>query len=775
MSAPTSTYRLQIRPAFTLIDAAAVVPYLADLGVGAVYLSPILTSGQGSDHGYDTVDPTTIDPARGGEAGWATFVAACREHGLGIVVDIVPNHMGVRVARDNAAWWGLLRDGQASEYARWFDVDWSAGQVLLPILGAASDVELVTLDTLDDEPVLRYDDTVLPCAPGTVSPGDDVAHVLARQHYRLADWREASTSLNYRRFFTIVDLAGVRVEDPAVFTATHARVLRWIADGEIDGLRIDHPDGLRDPGAYLARLREAFPGGWLVTEKILAEGEDLPAWAHDGTVGYDALREVTHVLTPVETVAEWDRLWREIGGGVGTALDCEDAGKLEMATSQLVAEARRIASLVGPDAANPRSEVVQALQHVAAQFRVYRTYLPFGAPALESALARAKQARLDLAATIDELTPILVDGKHEVAQRFQQYTGPVLAKGVEDTAFYRWNRLLPLNEVGGAPEHESGSLTEFHEAMRRRQETYPHGMTTLSTHDTKRSEDVRAIMLAMAEMPEAFEPFARLVASQFDDKAFAFALAQIQLCGPADPDRVTGWATKALREAGVSSSWTEPNVALESRVAAWVRQVSAGEAATTELAAATEALSAAAGAVILTQKAIQLMMPGVPDTYQGTEGVDDSLVDPDNRRTVDFGALAASLPDGPPSASAQCPIPGCADRYGVSTPAAKQWLVRQVLRLRRERPELFGAYAPLLADGPAADRCVAFDRGGAVLVATRTPVALARDGGWRGTTLSLPDGLWRDVLRPDAPPVAGRVAVAAVLAALPVAVLARED
>lgn len=758
MTTPSSTYRLQITPAFTLVDAVDVLPYLRTLGVGAVYLSPVLTSTPGSPHGYDCTDPTTIDPQRGGEEGWRAFVDAARGLGLGIVVDIVPNHQGIAVPEANPAWWSFLREGWDSPYAAWFDVDRHAGPVTLPVLGSDDDVAAITIDDSGPEPVLRYVERRLPLAPGSWSPGDDVTDILARQHYRLLGWRRANRDLTYRRFFAVNDLIGIRVEDPEVFAATHARILRWCAEGDIDGLRIDHPDGLRDPGAYLSKLREACGDVWLVTEKITCTGEALPPWNHDGTVGYEALREVTHVLAP-DDAARWDALWRSCSGIDASVAEVEAHAKAEVARMLFPAEEHRLARLAGLSDADP-DDVAAAFADIAAGFEIYRTYLPFGRDDLAGAVARATASVPARAGLHARLHALLAEPGTEIAARFQQLTGPVVAKGVEDTACYRHNRALSLNEVGGDPATLTGSLEAFHAAMTARHRDYPRAMTALSTHDTKRAEDVRAGMLALLEMPEVFEPFARHVEAMVGtlDPSFAFGLAQTLACGPTDRARVAAWIVKAMREAAVATSWLEPNLDAEAAVVAAATAILDGSDATGRALweDLQHALMVPTLTNVLAQKAIALMIPGVPDVYQGTETLDDSLVDPDNRRPVDFAALSARLADPQPAHDIR---------------GTKQRLVQTVLTLRRERPALFDGYAPLRATGPAAGHVVAFDRGGALLITQRSPVTLAAEGGWRDTVVALPEGTWIDAL--SGRDWSGMVRVADVLASLPVAVLTR--
>jgi len=724
---PASTYRLQITQEFDLFAAAELCGYLRDLGVGAVYVSPILQAAPGSQHGYDVIDFSRIDPARGGAAEWQALVAAARGHGLTVVVDIVPNHTGVANPAENPPWWDVLRQGPASAYVRWFDIDWSRGKVLLPVLGDDAERELITVDG-----ELRYHEQRFP---------------LDQQHYELGNYRRADTEQNYRRFFAVTTLAGLRVEDPAVFAATHREVLRWVAAGEAQGLRVDHPDGLADPLGYLRRLRAAAPDTWLLVEKILEPGETLPAsWPVDGTTGYDALSDATGVLIDPSGEAIFDDLYRELTGDRRSFADHVEAGKRLVATTILRAEVLRLARVAGVDGADA------AFTELLVAFPVYRSYLPDGRAYLDEAFARARGRRPDLAAVFDSVAPRLTDPADELCVRFQQTSGAVMAKGVEDTAYYRYTRFVALNEVGSDPARFGLSLAGFHAAQARRS---PRSMTTLSTHDTKRSEDVRARLAVVAELPDEWGALMRRLMRDLPvpNRAFGYLLWQTFAgAGMIARDRMHAYAEKAMREAADGTGWRDPDAAFEQVVHA---AVDAGYESA-ELRAFVEAITPFGWSNSLAQKLVQLTMPGVPDVYQGSELWDDSLVDPDNRRPVDFGtrrALLASLGTPPP-----------VDGTGV----AKLWVVAQTLRARREHPELFSGYTPVRAAGAAAPHALAFDRGGAISVSTRLPVRLHRDGGWRDTTLRLGtahrDAFTGDIYTADVP-------LGELLKALPVALL----
>ena len=764
MRTPVSTYRLQITPAFDLFEAARRLAYLHDLGVDWVYLSPLLAAEPGSNHGYDVVAFDRIDPARGGGEGLVALSAEARRLGLGVLVDIVPNHVGVATPAENAWWWDLLRHGRDSRFADAFDVDWDAGggKVLIPVVGDG-DEDSIRAALFDSGPgELRYHEMRFPLAPGT-STHDE-------QHYRLVSWRDADDKLNYRRFFAVNTLAGVRVEDPEVFAQSHVEIRRWFDEGLVDGLRVDHPDGLRDPQGYLDDLARLTGGAYVLVEKILEPGETLPtSWATQGTTGYDALAFIDRVLTDPAGQRPLDELEARLRGGSVDWAEMIRGTKRAVADGILQSEVRRIVREVVSRLASlaPQPPVVgveslrDAVAELLACFPVYRSYLPLGKDHLDEAFAYARRTRPDLAATYDVLEPVLSDPADPPALRFQQTSGMVMAKGVEDCAFYRFSRLTSLNEVGGDPSVFAIDVGGFHDAMLARQHDRPHAMTTLSTHDTKRGEDVRARITVLAEMPDvwatALDELLGLV--PLPDPGFGSLLWQAILGAwtpehlPDLRDRLHGYAEKAMREAGDRTTWTAPDETYEAAVhrsvdavfeSAEVRQALTDLAAVVDEPGRSNSLAA---------KLLAITMPGVPDVYQGSELWETSLVDPDNRRPVDFDHRAAVL--------AGADSDDAVDKLHVTCSA---------LTLRRDRPELFTTYAGVRATGPAAKHVLAFDRGGAITVATRLPVGLAAGGGWGDTELELPPGRWRDVL--TGAPASPRLAD--LLDTLPVALLVRD-
>ena len=568
MRAPVSTYRLQITARFDLSAAARTLTYLHDLGVDWVYLSPLLEAEPGSDHGYDVVAHDRVDPARGGAEGLAELSAEARRLGMGVLVDIVPNHVGVATPRVNAWWWDLLTHGRSSRHSAAFDVDWDLGgdRVRIPVVGD-DDSDAIEIDPTAG--VVRYHDHAYPLAPGTTR--------LEEQHYELVSWRLADHGLNYRRFFAVNTLAGVRVEDRAVFDESHAEIRRWFDDGLVDGLRVDHPDGLRDPAAYLDDLAELTGGAYVLVEKILEPGEALePGWATAGTTGYDVLGLVDRVLTDPAGQGPLTRLDARLRDAPADWYDLIHDTKRAVADGILGSEIRRVVrdlpSSVGDTSSVERSRdheaLVDAVAELTACFPVYRSYLPAGREHLDAALADARRRRPDLTETFDLLVPALSDPEQPAALRFQQTSGAVMAKGVEDCAFYRTSRLTSLTEVGADPSEFSLTVDEFHAAMADRQRDRPLAMTTTSTHDTKRGEDVRARITVLAELPEVWaDALDRLLSlAPLPDPGFGSLLWQAVVgAWPASRERLHAYAEKAMREAGDRTTWTEPEATYEQR------------------------------------------------------------------------------------------------------------------------------------------------------------------------------------------------------------------
>lgn len=873
-----ATYRLQLTPDFGFADVALLVDHLHELGVSHVYASPVFDAVPGSTHGYDVVDHHLLNDELGGEDGFRRMVASLHERGLGLVLDVVPNHMAAHP--HNEKWWDVLRFGRSSRYAHWFDIDWEHGsddvpdRLLLAVLGdhygAVMERAELQLDVVRDGLVVRYHDRLfplavrsvadvlrvayemsgdrrhdaelddlsrlgtsfadhsealrrisvlgrcwyggdasVPCGRTSVDIADVLAHfnrdrdrlhaVLEQQHYRLANWRTGSETLDYRRFFDVTDLLGVRVEDVGVFDSTHGRLLQWVAAGDVQGLRIDHPDGLADPTGYFERLRDQAPSAWIVVEKILEPGEELPtAWPVDGTTGYEASALVDRLLVDPDGARPLD----DIGAAViGDRLDLEAVvaeSKREVIDHLLPAEVRRLATelLAHVEHRVDRVDVtpssaVAVLAAFLAEMPVYRTYVRGGDVAgsvdldvIETARARVMK-RMD--ERRDDLDPALVDlvaelliGPHddEVATRFrtrfQQTSGPVMAKGVEDTAFYRFGRLVSLNEVGADPGRVGVSLAEFHDAQVHASIHHPRRMVASSTHDSKRSEDVRARISVLSELPDLWRGTVERLAARAGaladgprDPALEYLLHQ-NLFGafPIDAERASAYALKAAREAKRATSWLVTDESYEAALQASVRRWLADDE---YLAAMRDLLKATfePGRInSLAAKLVTLTLPGIPDLYQGSELWTDSLVDPDNRRPVNFELRRELSARG---TAADGPL--VYDDAG----SAKLHVVRTALALRRRHPNAFGVdggYEPLWAAGPAADHVVGFVRGGRVAtVVPRFSARLQASGGWRDTTLELPPGRWTDVLVATAHE--GAVSMKELFAHRPVAVLER--
>ncbi|WP_151525488.1 malto-oligosyltrehalose synthase [Serinicoccus kebangsaanensis] len=813
----TATYRLQLHAGFTCADAEQVVPYLHALGVSHVYLSPVLTAVPGSEHGYDVVDHTRVNPEIGGRAGLEALARSCHDLGIGVVVDVVPNHMAmVAPLWRNAPLWEVLRDGQTAARASWFDIDWGhlGGRLGLPVLGddlpAVLDRGEITLDVgREDEgpaagqPVARYYEQVLPLAPGTEelaaghpdgagSPAA-VGAVLDAQRWLLASWRDAPDVLNYRRFFEVDGLIGVRVEQADVFSSTHELLLELHRSGVVDGFRIDHPDGLADPTAYLEQLTGAtLPGTPIWVEKIL-EGEERlpPGWPCSGTTGYDANAALSAALVDPGTTDVVSREWAATGGEPDVHVEIERCKRLA-ATELLRPEVARlmrraVQALPRLDAGRLREALLELLVSV----HVYRAYVRPGAmpgahdaelvAPLLTGQQGAVQGRPDLRTEIDALVTVLTDPQGcatdpgaaaDLCVRFQQTTGPVMAKGIEDTAFYRWHRLVALNEVGADPavglDAERG-VDRLHTWARHQAEHWPLGMTTLSTHDTKRSEDVRARILAVSGDAEGWARISaavRSAAGRLDvDLPTAHLIWQTLVgAGPVDRDRLEAYLTKAMREAKAHTTWTDPDEDYEARVLALADEMLTGGEVTDAIAATLQDNVLTTRTLTLAQKILQLTLPGVPDTYQGSGVVDLSLVDPDNRRPVDYDERIERLRR--------------LDATGWTGDLSDEvlWVTSRVLRLRAWLPQAYGPgadYRPV----EAGEHVLGFLRGGVAATLTiRAPRSLGAAGGLGDTRIPLPPDLWVDALTGAEHPVGEEGAPAAeVFADGPVALLVRAD
>ena len=755
-----STYRLQLRGpssgfGFTFADAENLLDYFDELGVSHLYLSPIMTAVGGSTHGYDVTDPTEVSPELGGAAGLERLSAAARARGMGLVVDIVPNHVGIDKPEQNPWWWDVLRHGHSSDYAGFFDIDWDLddGRIVLPLLGSDEDVA----DLSVSDGLLRLGGLALPVAPDTSDGTGPQVH--DRQNYRLVGWRRGL--VGYRRFFSITSLAGLRQEDRAVFDASHAEVARWFSAGLVDGVRIDHPDGLADPCSYLAWLRELVgPEAWIVIEKILAADEALePTLPVDGTTGYDVLREVGGIFVDPSGAAALTELVESAGIDHAAVPSVLADLKIRAATDTLASALRRLRRAIVA-AAGDHPLLPEAVAALLTHIDVYRTDYPGLVAILPTALAETQLAAPELGPALQVVAAALArDG--EPAARLQQLCGAVTAKATEDCLFYRDARLVSLNEVGGEPLRFGVGAAEFHLRAASRAQLWPRAMTTLSTHDTKRAEDVRARIGVLSQVPLLWTEFVarwEIEAPSPDPATGQFLWQNIFGVWPAGGEvtdslreRLHGYAEKAIREAALHTSWNEPDAAFEEAVHRWLDAVFDGPVAAqlTELVAE---LNPHAASDALGQKLLALTVPGIPDIYQGTEVWDDSLVDPDNRRPVDYAARREALRD-------------------LQHP--KIQVVTTALRLRRSHPDTFlrGDYIPVLASGQAGDHVVAFRRGDDIVVAVTRWTVRLEEAGWGDTVLPLPNGSWTDAL--TGATAAGPTSTAELFADLPVVLLVR--
>jgi (1->4)-alpha-D-glucan 1-alpha-D-glucosylmutase len=864
LTQPRATYRLQLHAGFTFADAKAALPYLAELGISHLYLSPVLTAAEGSTHGYDVVDPECVSPVLGGEAGLLALADAAHELGIGILLDIVPNHMSV-AGRSNRWWFDVLENGPSSYYAHFFDVDWggSDDRIVLPILGerygrAIQSGVIKIVDAGGKLAVTAHDSHELPMSPHavgmlvkraaervgnselafigdslmelphpqrhervqrrrrhrdkrvlmgrlagllddlacSVALADEVAAVnadpaeldavLEAQAYRLTHWTVSANQLSYRRFFDITTLVGVRNEDPDVFEASHGKILELVGKGVLDGMRIDHVDGLRDPEAYLKTLKDRAPGAWVVVEKIPTAGETLPAtWPIEGTTGYELMERLSGLLVDPAGEAALTRTFEEFTGQTWDPRAASRAARLEVMSDALHSELTRLTECaVRACAVSPmmrdftRTEVETALAEILAGTPTYRTYFTSETRAeidrarLSSAVAAARDARpdidRDLLAFLESALAfdVATDPALELARSAQQVTGAITAKGDEDTVLYRQVRLLARCDVGAELRQFSHSPQAVHGALAA---TSPASLLATSTHDSKRSEDVRVRIAVLSEMPAAWDAAVTRWRARADrhwtvpaDRVIEYTLWQTLVgAWPLPLDRAKQYAHKASREARLRTSWRKPDEAYEAGVVRWLEGVYGDPELLAEIGRFADEIAPHGDRNSLAQLLIKLTAPGVPDFYQGTELRDDSLVDPDNRRPVDLAARAKALRDLS-DARAQ-------SLHGLGT--QKLSTIRRALGLRRKYPARFlGAYHPLVATGPHAERVFAYGRGTELVVIV--PRLGVHADNWRDTTLEIPAGQWVDVLS-DQTFAGGVRALAELWRAFPVSLLTR--
>jgi len=799
-TAPRATYRVQLRESFDFDAAAAIVPYLEELGISHLYCSPYMQAAEGSTHGYDVVDPTRVSDDLGGDRGLRRLDAALRIARMGQLLDVVPNHMCI-TDRMNGWWWSVLCMGRGSPYARFFDIDWDApaagGRVVLAVLGAPRS-ELLAEGALrvapgpGDRLELRYEGHAFPLADGTsLDAGPVSLTTLDAQHYIVEDAATGSAHINYRRFFDVSSLAGVRVEDPQVFDAVLSRTLELVADGTVDGLRIDHIDGLRDPATFADRLRSRAQGAWLIAEKVLARGECMPRdWPLDGTTGYEFGALMTSLMVRPDGLAALDDCYTQFTGDRDGFQAHSLRARREIQEALLGAELARLTRVA--DAAGISQAHAELVELIAGMPR-YRIYpRPDGSisPEDDAAIDRASASALD-GGRCDEgrlaaIVALLRGGgavsaeRTELRERFQQVASAVMAKGVEDTAFYRYVRLVALNEVGSNPDVTS-TLGDFHAMCVFNARERPATLLATTTHDTKRSEDARIRIAMLSEIPQRWseavavlhERAIRHGRDHMPSRQAEYLLYQTLVgAHPLTADRAWAYMLKASREAKVETSWIEPNERYETALESFVRAMIGDSDVQTEITEVIGCVTPEWQIVSLSQTLIKLTAPGIPDIYQGSELWDLRLVDPDNRTPVDFETRRRLLHD-------VTNADGGDFMSRLEDGAPKLRLIARTLAVRARHVGAFGGdsgYQPVPVAGSRAEHAICFSRTNAdaepvtVTVGVRWPILLR--AGWWDTVVQLPGGRWRDALT-GCEIDGGEQRVQAVLAQAPVALLER--
>jgi (1->4)-alpha-D-glucan 1-alpha-D-glucosylmutase len=780
MITPIASYRLQLTPALGFREAIGWLDHLGELGVSHLYVSPIGEAIPESSHGYDVVDPTTVRVEFGGTDGLMALLDALAERGMALLIDHVPNHVAVTRPRLNPAWWEMLRDGPDSPGAQWFDVDRTADQrVILPILGEPLDDMLAAGRIRIADDVVVIDDAVeLPVAAGTAALPLDEA--LDRQHYRLQWWR--SPQRNVRRFFTIDDLVAVRVEVPEVVQVIDSLPERIATHPAFGGLRIDHLDGLADPAGYLDQLRHRIGGhSWLVVEKILARDEELPtAWPADGTTGYEFARVVDHLVLDPAAEPVLDDLWTSITADPRPFHEIEDRARREVLAGGLRPDLERTVAAAAR-AFGDLEHLEESVLELTVGLPRYRTYLPHdpgGREVLRVAARDAARAAPRAAGTIDVvvgglLDPATVD-EHAFLTRWQQLTGPAMAKGAEDRAFYRYLRLASTCEVGGDPGSFGVTTDEFHAHNARVAAAWPLTMLAASTHDTKRSDAVRCRSAALTTVADSWAEHARRWTGELTalvpglpPSSALLGLQTVVTCPGLDPTRLTDYLVKAAREADLHTSWTDPDTSHEHDLADAARVLTGGSNLARDVATWAENLDTPGRRAAVVTTVLRMTSPGVPDIYQGTETPSFRLVDPDNRVPPDLEELRAVLARAqrldPPTAMNDDPD---------ATTAA---IMMRALQLRRRRPEAFaagGGYTALEPTGPRATSFVAFGRSDTVIVVVAVAVGAHQPGaGEERAALTLPPGAWRNVFDDTMPEMSGELVLDDLLDGFPAMVL----
>lgn len=818
MHIPTSTYRLQFRDGMTFDTVIEFIPYLKSLGISHLYASPIFTATSGSTHGYDVSDCNEIDPAIGGRDGFERLSVALKAEGLGLILDIVPNHMAA--STENAWWADVLKFGADSKYAGHFDIDWSQ-RLTLPILGKSFDEALadgefeLQRDPQTGDWSLGYFETRLPLNPdstarisGDLKDRSLISSVHDQQSWRLTFWQDAAKTLSYRRFFEVTGLVGLRVEDEPVFADSHALVLDLVRAGHVQGLRLDHIDGLADPSAYLDRLRAAVgPDIYIVAEKIVGHGETLPAdWPIEGTTGYEFISALSNLFIDPDGMRELGHAYANLSPDAADFTTGLRQAKLLMIERNFEGETSRLVAIAHSLLANKDEQrLASAIKELLVAFPFYRTYGRAGKLSdsdhrlIEQAVDKAAMQTGDRDA-LDAVAGLLNGGPRaeEFQRRFQQLSGPIMAKAMEDTLFYRHNLLLGANEVGGEPDRPAGGVDEFHALMHQRAKLQPHGLSATSTHDTKRGEDARARLYVLSEEADGWRlgverwrdmnrsHLTELPAGLTPDANVEWMLYQA-LAGiwPEEfrdgaaaslTDRFVAYAEKAVREAKLVTDWNAPHEQYEAAVKSYAAALTASASLTfhEDFAETLRPVMAAGYLNSLSQTLIKLTAPGVPDIYQGSEACDFSLVDPDNRRPIDTTMLARVLATREPISE-------------LTVPALKQCIISIGLNLRKRLPALFaeGDYVPLSLTGSRSDHVVAFGRRlGDVFTITVTPRMMlgqlepgrlyAGPEFWGDTAIIFPAelrGQTHDLLTAKLIDAAASIPVAQLLGTQPIALL----
>ena len=836
MTPPVATYRIQLNKTFDLNRAAETVPYLKTLGISHVYVSPCLKAVSGSTHGYDVTDFTRVNPELGGEAAFDRFCRVLDENGMGQMMDIVPNHMAAHVS-ENALWRDVLTHGPDSRCAQFFDIRWQSkddgvqGKIVLPILGDHYDTCLISGDLVlahrAGEVVLTYFDRNLPLSKKAdaiirqqlenddpsglafllekinASP-DRLHHILERCHYRLAYWKTAWSDINYRRFFDINELVGLCMDNPAVFEAVHRLVLKWYGQGQVEGFRVDHPDGLKDPETYFTMLTGHAPDAWVVVEKILETGEKLPdTWPVAGTTGYDFLNMVNGLFVDPAGKAPLTALYRDLTGAGTEYDDVVREKKHRILKQSFSGEIRQLVDLLKRirfrhrpfrDVVEP--DLQEALMETIACFPVYRTYVrpedqnPGKSNNVQDiqwirhALNHARTSLPRLDDRVWDFLEACLKGdlagtaESEFAVRFQQLTGPVMAKGVEDTAFYCFNRLLSLNEVGGNSDLFGTTVGAFHRHCRYIRDHYPMTLSATSTHDTKRGEDARMRINLLSEIPDTWttvvKRWEKMTAPYHswglpDDKTRYFFFQTLTGVWPMAEQRLTDYMLKAVKEAKEHTSWTDPDETYERILEDFIHKCLSNGDFIKDVDELVSKLKQPAQISSLSQTLIKCTAPGIPDIYQGCELWCRHLVDPDNRRPVDFEMRQNLL-----SALSDTALPFSPDDWEAGLP--KLYVIRSALAVRRNYAASFGKdsrYRPIAAKGLKSDHAVAFERGeSAITLVPRLLMGLNDD--WADTTVLLPRKNWLNVFTQEVV-AGGETRPASLLSKFPVALLVDAD